>query len=258
MTLELEWTLEASRIEWSALGNHTPCMAHDIQLALGAFMSSLVVKGRTKSWEAHQRDQQVGEDDSIDIGKSQRLRPEGNARINKMSAMWPALAMIIEKVPISGYVESAEADLHKVENDWCINHANTLLPKRVYWLSERQSLHCSTSDYGSEDSLELYAGVAQAHLPLTGIHPPVASETQNTLDIGHYSQLRMDRRLSSMTWKYWDHFDIGPFGCWRGTELHYIMLLLCTMRCSITWTAWCELWPRGRLHGRMTCSSLWS
>jgi hypothetical protein len=76
-------------------------MAHVIQLALGAFMSSLGVKGRTKSWEAHASDQLFGENESIDIGKSQRLRMEGNARINKVSAMRPGLAKIIEKVRIS-------------------------------------------------------------------------------------------------------------------------------------------------------------
>jgi len=46
-------------------------MAHVIQLALGAFMSSLSVKGHTKSWEAHERDQQFGQNESRDIGKSQ-------------------------------------------------------------------------------------------------------------------------------------------------------------------------------------------
>jgi hypothetical protein len=76
-------------------------MAPVIQLALGAFMSSLGVKGRTKSWEAHERDQQFGENDSIDIWKSQRLRKEGNAGINKVLAMKPGLAKIIEKVHIS-------------------------------------------------------------------------------------------------------------------------------------------------------------
>jgi len=76
-------------------------MAHVIQLALGAFISSLGVKGRTKSWEAHERDQQFGENESMEIGKSQRLRKEGNARINKVSAMKPGLAKIIEKVRIS-------------------------------------------------------------------------------------------------------------------------------------------------------------
>jgi hypothetical protein len=101
MTCELQSTLEASGIGWPALRNHIPCMAHVIQLALGAFMSSLGVKCRTKSWEAHERDQQIGENESIDIGKSQRLRKEGNARIYKVSAMRPGLAKIIEKVHIS-------------------------------------------------------------------------------------------------------------------------------------------------------------
>jgi len=101
ITRELQLSLEASGIEWLALSNHIPCMAHVIQLALGAFMSSLGVKGRTKSWEAHERDQQFGENESIDIGKSQSLRKEGNASINKVSAMKPGLAKIIEKVRIS-------------------------------------------------------------------------------------------------------------------------------------------------------------
>jgi hypothetical protein len=101
MTGELQSTLEASRIEWPALRNHIRCMAHVIQLALGAFMSSLSVKGRTKSWKAHERDQQFGENENIDIGNSQRLRKEGNARINKVLAMRPGLAKIIEKVSIS-------------------------------------------------------------------------------------------------------------------------------------------------------------
>jgi hypothetical protein len=76
-------------------------MAHVIQLALGACMSSHCVKGRTKSWEAHERDHQFGENESIDIGKSQRLRKEGNARINKVSAMRSGLANLIQKVRIS-------------------------------------------------------------------------------------------------------------------------------------------------------------
>ena len=76
-------------------------MANVIQLASGAFMSSLGVNGHTKSWGAHERDQQFGENESIDIGKSQRLRKEGNARINKVSAMKPGLAKILEKVRIS-------------------------------------------------------------------------------------------------------------------------------------------------------------
>jgi len=76
-------------------------MLHVIQLALGVFMSSLGVKGHTKSWKAHERDQQFEENTSTDIGKSQRLRKEGNARINKVLAMRSHLAKIIEKVHIS-------------------------------------------------------------------------------------------------------------------------------------------------------------
>jgi len=101
MTRELQSTLEASRIELPALRNHIPCMAHVIQLAVGAFTSSLGVNGRTKSWEAHERDQQFGANESMDTGKRQRLRKEGNARINKVSAIEPGLAKIIEKVRIS-------------------------------------------------------------------------------------------------------------------------------------------------------------
>jgi len=101
MTRELHLTLDAFGIEWPALRNHIPCMAHVIQLALAAFMGSLGVKGYTKSLEAHESDQQFGENESIDMGKSQRLRKEGNARINKVSAMRPGLAKILEKVCIS-------------------------------------------------------------------------------------------------------------------------------------------------------------
>ena len=82
-------------------------MVHVIQLALGVFVSSLGVKCRTKSWEAHVHDQQFGEIETRDIGKRNRLRKAGNARINKVSAMLPGLAKIIEKVRISTYFESA-------------------------------------------------------------------------------------------------------------------------------------------------------
>ena len=101
MTCELQSTLEALGIEWPALRNQLPCMAQLIQLAVGAFMSSLGVNCHTKSWEAHERDQQFVENEIIDIGKSQRLRNKGNARINKVSAMRPGLAKIIEKLCIS-------------------------------------------------------------------------------------------------------------------------------------------------------------
>jgi len=76
-------------------------MAHVIQLAFGPFMSSLGVKGHTKTLEAHEHDQQFEENESKDIGKRQRLRKAGHVRINKVLAMKPGLAKIIEKVRIS-------------------------------------------------------------------------------------------------------------------------------------------------------------
>jgi len=111
-------------------------MAHVIQLALGALISSLGVKGRTESWEAHERNQQFGENESIDIGKSQGLRKKGNARINNMSAMWPGVAKIIEKVLIWTYFESPETDLHIAENACCIDYVDTWLSKWGHWLSK--------------------------------------------------------------------------------------------------------------------------
>ena len=84
------------------------------------------------------------------------------------------------------------------------------------------------------------------------------SKIQNTVITGHSSQHKMNGRLSSMSWKYWDHSDIGPSGCQRGIQSHCITLSQCTMTCLITWMALCELWLRRRLNGRRTCSSLWS
>jgi len=60
-----------------------------IMLAEGAFKSSLSIKGLTKSWEALEHNLQFGENETIDIGKNQWFRKEGNARINKVWAMRP-------------------------------------------------------------------------------------------------------------------------------------------------------------------------
>jgi hypothetical protein len=105
MTRELQSTLDTSDIMWPALSNHIPCMAHIIQLAIGTFMSSLGVKGHTKFFEAHESDHQSGENESTVSGNSQILRKEGNARMNKVSAMRHGLAKIIGKVCISRHCE---------------------------------------------------------------------------------------------------------------------------------------------------------
>jgi hypothetical protein len=92
MTWELQSTLHAPGIVWPAMRNHMPCMAHIIQLLLGARMCSFVVKGHNKSSEADQRDQQFEDNESTDIGKNNRHREERNTRINKVLAMQPDLA----------------------------------------------------------------------------------------------------------------------------------------------------------------------
>jgi len=100
MTEELQSTHETSRIVWPASRNHMPCIVHIIPHTLGTSRIRLRVKCRTESWEAHEGDQLFGEIESTDIGKSQKLREEGNARLNKVLAMKPDLAKIIEKVRI--------------------------------------------------------------------------------------------------------------------------------------------------------------
>jgi hypothetical protein len=76
-------------------------MGHSIQQAVGAIMSSLGKTGCTKSLKSRPHDQKFGEIKYMDIGKCQRLPTEGNARINKVSAMRLGLARIIGKVRIS-------------------------------------------------------------------------------------------------------------------------------------------------------------
>ena len=87
MTQEIQSTFEAAGIEWREMRNYIPHMGQLIQRSLGAFVSSLGVKGRTKLWESHERDQQFGENVCTVIGNIQRLHNEGNARMNKVSAM---------------------------------------------------------------------------------------------------------------------------------------------------------------------------
>jgi len=152
MTCEFQFTLEASGMVWPTLRNHIPWMAHVIQLALGAFMSGLGVKGRTKSWGAHECNQQFGENKSIDIGKCQRLHKESKARIEKMSAMRPGLANIIEKVRISSNFESPETFVHIAANACYNDYPDTWSSKWVHSQSKSQSMNCSTTYYGSQET----------------------------------------------------------------------------------------------------------
>jgi len=178
MTHKLRWMLQVSGIECLPCRNLIPCMAHVIQLAVGAFMSSLGVKGRSKSWEAHERDQQFGENESIDIGKSQRLRKEGNARFNMVCAMRPGLAKIIEKVRISRYFENHENDSHIAANACCNDHTDTWSWKRVHWRSKSKCANHSTTCHVCEDTVEFDIAVAWASLLSSRLHLWEAQESK--------------------------------------------------------------------------------
>ena len=91
MARELQKSLKTMEVEWSAAQNHIPCMAHVIQLALSAFMQSLGVKGRSKSWEEGVRDT-LTED-----GKGRKGKV-GCGRIKKIMEMPAGFSKIIEKV----------------------------------------------------------------------------------------------------------------------------------------------------------------
>jgi len=125
--------------------NHIPRMAHVIQLALCASMSNLGVTDYTKSWDAHEHDQQFGENESTNIGKSQRLPREGNARMNKVSVMRPGLAKIIEKVHITSHFERPETNFHIAESALCVDYSDTWSSKRVHRLSKGHRMNSSTT-----------------------------------------------------------------------------------------------------------------
>jgi len=174
ITCELQSTFDASVIERPVLRYYIPCMAHVIHPTLGAFISSLGVKGCTQSWEAHERNHQFGENDGIEIGNSQRLREEGYARFNKVAPMRPRLAKIIEKVRISRYFESPETDLQIAANVCCVDYNDTWSSKQVHWMSKSQSAKHSTINYRCEDTVEFDTVVSWVRLPIRTIHSRMA------------------------------------------------------------------------------------
>lgn len=92
MTSCLSKLLESGGTEWSAVRNHLACMTHVIQLALSAFMTSLGVKARNKSWEEAEREK---------IGRQQvgsHRRRGGVARVEKVALLDAGFNKIIEKV----------------------------------------------------------------------------------------------------------------------------------------------------------------
>jgi len=124
-TSKLQSMFPTSGIELLNLINLVTCMAHIVQLALCAILSSLGVERQTKYWETHVCEQQIEENEYIDIGKSQRLGIEDNCSISKVSAMRPGLGKIIENVRISRYFESPETALYVAQNACNIDDAVT-------------------------------------------------------------------------------------------------------------------------------------
>jgi hypothetical protein len=92
MTGSLQLLLEESGVEWSAEQNHMPCMAHVIQLALGAFMNALGVKGREKSWEDTEREKMTA-----DSGRVVKKKI-GGARVERVALLKGGFNKIVEKV----------------------------------------------------------------------------------------------------------------------------------------------------------------
>jgi len=135
-------------------------MPHIIHLTLGELLTWLGVKGHTRCGDAYEHNQRFGVNERLDIGKRQRLRKRGNARIYKVSALRPGLAMIIEKICISRYFKHPETDLHTADNTCCTDYADTWLWKRVHSLSNSQSMNLSTTQYVGENRVEFSTAVA--------------------------------------------------------------------------------------------------
>jgi len=258
MTRKSQSSLEASEIEWLALRNHTPCMAHIIQHGLGTFLYSLGVKGCIKSCEAHERVQQFRENENTEIAKCQRLRKECNAWINKVSAMKPGLPMIIGKVPISTYFEYPKTNLHKSESMCCIVCTGTWLSKRVHWLSNRQSVDRSTTNYVFEVKVKLHTGVAWVGQPIKRIHLWVAQLLNIPWLLALSTQHKINGPSPSMAWMSEGHSGIVRRGCLNSIRQLCITVSLSTITCSIIWMAVCELQLRSSLNGRKTYTLTWS
>lgn len=101
MASDLSGLLAEESVQWDAAKYHVPCMAHVIQLVLGAFMKSLGVKSREKSWGAAEKDRQfAGEDE--DMGppedNAKKVSKLFNARADRVGAMTKGFNKIVEKV----------------------------------------------------------------------------------------------------------------------------------------------------------------
>lgn len=81
----LQAALKIVGVKWSAFNNHMPCMAHVIQLSLGAFMKELKITGRAKFYA-----EQAFRQEETEQGKK--------SKIQKFLELPKGFAKIVEKV----------------------------------------------------------------------------------------------------------------------------------------------------------------
>jgi len=130
------------------------------------------VLGGPSAWSAIWREWKHSHRDESKTGK------RGNARINKVSAIRPGLAKIIEKLRISSHFGRPETDHHIAENACCVEYADTWLSKRDSRLSKCQSTNHSTTNHGFENMVVYDTRVAGASLPITRFQLRVAQKSK--------------------------------------------------------------------------------
>jgi hypothetical protein len=88
---------------------------------------------------------QLGKNEIIDIGNSQRLSAEGNNRISKLSAMRPGLGKSIGQVCISRKFESPEIDDQIAGNSCSIDYGNIGSSQYVPYLTKSDGTDHNTT-----------------------------------------------------------------------------------------------------------------
>jgi len=223
MTCELQSTLEASAIEWPALGNNIPSMAHIMQLALSAIRSSLGVQGHTKSWQAHELNQPYGENEAghwqgsktTKWGQCSNQQAVGyETRFSKDN--WESMYFKLFWKSWNGPSYSRECLLYWLR--WHLVVENSLLdvnkPESPSWCylvrmwSQAGSRHCCWLSEPPDYENSLTSG----------------SRNQNPVSTSHSSQHRMRRPLSSTSWKFRGHSITGHCGYRKGIRSHCITL----------------------------------
>jgi len=156
--------------------NHIPFVSEIIQFALGAFMDILSVNGCTRRWKAHGCNQHFDENYNTHIGKSQSLRKEGIAIINKVLAMRSGFTKIIVNLHVSSGFEWPHSNLHIAENACCMDYINTWSSKLFHCPLHRHSTNHSTTSYRCENMVICDIRVVWTNLPIISINPQVDQE----------------------------------------------------------------------------------